>query len=93
MSVGIGRARKIQARVEIVAEPPGKLGRDAHAVMRRQIAVVVGRFAAARRGVDVQLEAPLAALVEIVCVDLDLVHDRERFGPVTQTGAQQQRGE
>src|SRR5712691_9577106 len=74
------RSREVQTPVEIIAQAPGKLRCYSGAVVRRRIARVVGRLSAARRGVEMELEAALAARVEIVGVDLDLVDDRERAG-------------
>src|SRR5438105_8200085 len=45
-------------------------------MMRHHLAWIVGRGTAARRGVDVELDAALAGTLEVVGVDLDLVRQR-----------------
>jgi hypothetical protein len=45
-------------------------------VVRSYLAGIVGRRAAARRGVDVQLDPALTFALEIVGIDLDLVGQR-----------------
>src|SRR5258707_5786790 len=89
-SLRIGRGRQIQTTVEVVAQSPGEFRRDPYSMVGRHVARVVGRPSAARSAIEVELEAALAARVEIVGVDLDLVHDRERAGCRIKASADQE---
>src|SRR5204862_948175 len=75
-SVAAPHERQVKAPVDVGRETPRKLRRDAQAVMRRNFPWIARRRAAARRGVDVQLDAALAGRVYVVGVDLDLVGQR-----------------
>src|SRR3989454_10997403 len=67
---------QVKAPIDVRRKTPRKFRRDAQAVMRRNFPWIARRRAAARRGVDVQLDAALAGRVYVVGVNLDLVGQR-----------------